>query len=68
MERSGTSHFNGWAKPVEREKNWGKKKEGEKIGEEKMRENLLLLSSFPGDPTVGVCRSERQSLSSRREL
>ena len=40
----------------------------EKREEEKRREKLLILFSFPGDPAVGICRSKRQSSSSRREL
>ena len=33
-----------------------------------MREKLILLSSFLGDPTVGVRRTKRQSQSPQREL
>ena len=40
----------------------------EKREEEKRIEKLLILSSFPGDPTIGICWSKRQSLSSWREL
>ena len=40
----------------------------EKREEEKMRENLLLRSSFPGDSAIDVYRCKRQSSSSRREL
>ena len=36
-----------------------KEKKGEKIEEEKRREKLLLLYSFPGDSTVNVHQSER---------
>ena len=43
-------------------------KEREKREEEKRRERLLILSSFPGDPTVDFRRSKKQSSSSRREL
>ena len=57
-----------WDKPVERGKSGGKRKGRENREKEKMREKLLLLSSFPGDPAFGVRRSKRQSLSSRREL
>ena len=47
------------------ERIWEEKGKGE---EEKRREKLLLLSSVPGDPTVGFRRSKRQSSFSRREL
>ena len=43
----------------------GKERERKKREEEKMRERLLLLSRFLGDPTVGVRRRKRQSLSPR---
>ena len=45
-----------------------KEKKKEKREEDKMREKLLLLFSFPEDPTVDVHRSKMQSSSSRREL
>ena len=46
-----------------------RKEEGEKWREEeKMRERLLLLSKFLGDPTIDLRRSKRQSSSTRRGL
>ena len=68
MARRGTSHLSVWAKPVERGKKWREKKMREKREEKKRREKLLIFSSFPGDPAVGVCQSKRQSSSSWREL
>ena len=51
-------------------KGWGEKKEKkEKIERRRRRrEKLHLLSSFPGDRTVGFRRSKRESSSSRQEL
>ena len=43
-------------------------KEKKKKKKEKRKERLLLLSSFPEDPIVGVLRSKRQSSSSWREF
>ena len=53
--------------------NWKRKgksgeKEREKKKKKKRKERLLLLSSFPEDPIVGVLRSKRQSSSSWREF
>ena len=62
------SHLTCWTKQFGggRGKLQGKEKEREK--REKMRERLLIFSSFPEDPTLSVRRSKRQSSSSRREL
>ena len=46
----------------------GKQRERKGGEEEKMRERLLIFSSFLRDSIVGVRRSKRQSQSPQREL
>ena len=68
MERKWAFHLSDWATPVERGKKWKEREKIEKREEEKRRDKLPILSSFPGDSTVDVRRSKRQSSSLKREL
>ena len=63
------SHLTCWTKKFGGGRGKLREKERERKGEEeKRREKLLILSSFLGDPVVGVRQNKRQSSFSRREL